>query len=253
MDLRKKRKQTQPTPRPIPTFSPQRPTSASAPPALSLSLADRWAPPVRVTPNLQPIPFPSSASHQAAAAGQILAPLGLSTFNQCHQSAVKPPFTSPPSILPVTPSRARPLDGNQGHRPPWPSMAIASAAASPSLPLSVKPKLESLHLLFRIRLNPASLHPRVCAAAQRISGRRPLLAAEAFRRRWSTPNSSPFFSFTCNAHSSSNLCPRTAPPRHWTETRTERRRRLLPPDADVDLRRRHFPSAQAVSNSLPWW
>jgi hypothetical protein len=86
--------------------------------SLPFSLTGRRAPPVRVTPNLQPIPFPSSASHQAATAGQILAPLGLPTFNQCHQGAVKPPFTPPPSTLPVTPSRAHPLDGNQGCRPP---------------------------------------------------------------------------------------------------------------------------------------
>jgi hypothetical protein len=62
--------------------------------------------------------------------------------------------------------------------------ATALAAASPSLPLSVKPKLEPLHLLFRIRLNPASLHPRTHTTAQRISGRRPLLAAKAPCCRW---------------------------------------------------------------------
>jgi hypothetical protein len=74
-------------------------------------------------------------------------------------------------------------------RPPWPLMANWPGRRSLSLPCAIRVELESLHLLFCIRLNPASLHPRARAAAQGISGRRPLLATEASRRRWSTPNS----------------------------------------------------------------
>jgi hypothetical protein len=80
------------------------------------------------------------------------APLGLPTFNQCHQGVVKPPFTSPPSILPVTPSRAHPLDGNQGRRRP--PMAINGHCLGRRTLLSLspirvvpKPPLLLLHLL----------------------------------------------------------------------------------------------------------
>jgi hypothetical protein len=72
------------------------------------------------------------------------------SFKPHHKGVVKPPFTPPPSILPITPSQAPPLDGNQdrgitGHQwpLPWPPTSplpfryksCAQAPASPFAPL----------------------------------------------------------------------------------------------------------------------
>jgi hypothetical protein len=137
-------------------------------------------------------------------------------------------------------------------RPPWPLMANWPGRRSLSLPCAIRVELESLHLLFRIRLNPASLHPH---ARHRPRNFRPpaIVGHRSIRRRWSTPNFLSLLLLHVQCSLELSIVTQDCPPRHWTEPRTERRRRLLPPDTDVDLRHRRFPSAQAVSNSLPWW
>jgi hypothetical protein len=72
-------------------------------------------------------------------------------------------------------------------RPPWPLMANWPGRRSLSLPCAIRVELESLHLLFRIRLNPASLHPH---ARHRPRNFRPpaIVGHRSIRRRWSTPN-----------------------------------------------------------------
>jgi hypothetical protein len=137
---RKEKKQTNlthlHTPRPIPAIGLRGPPAPA--PAPSPSCGHR-----QVGPTCRPLLLPLAAPHllcflSGCRCRPSPALLGLPTFNQCHQGAVKPPFTSSPSILPVTPSRAHPLDGNQGRRPPhghqWP---LPWPPASP-LPLPYK-------------------------------------------------------------------------------------------------------------------
>jgi hypothetical protein len=110
-----------------------RPTAAQQPlfPSLFGPATNRWGPAVRVSPHLKPTPFLSPARNRSVPPAVPRVPRASLSFKPHHKSAVKPPVTPPPSILPVTLSQAPPLDGNQGRRPPWPLMAICCPTEAP--------------------------------------------------------------------------------------------------------------------------
>jgi hypothetical protein len=88
--------------------------------------------------------------------------------------------------------------------------------------------IELLPRPFRTRAHPAPLSP----LTRVIADRPPPPGHCRPSRRWSNPFTLPVISLSIARRSPvASLYTRTALPRHWTEPRTERRRRLQPPTA----------------------